>query len=77
MTLGNWECSFECKKCFWELSDSQKFYSYGVCPYCGHSSNSTICSTRKRIRTWRWDTKIPWYLKLFGYKDKGHWEYKE
>lgn len=27
------------------MSNHEKMYSHGVCPYCGNDNNSTICDT--------------------------------
>ncbi len=38
---------YRCVKCDTVLIDHEVFYSAGVCPYCGHINNSTICDVRK------------------------------
>src|SRR5690606_9407902 len=37
-----------CVKCDAVLSTQERFYRGGVCVYCGHISNSTICDTVKK-----------------------------
>ena len=47
-----------CLKCEVRLSNHDRMYSHGVCPYCGYSSDSNICDCTKRV------VKLPekkWY----------------
>ena len=45
MRESNWYGIPVCTECNKRLSDSQKMYSSGICPYCGHNSNGTVCDT--------------------------------
>ena len=38
-----------CVKCNHKISDFKKYYSGGVCPYCGKGNNSTIVNTYKKV----------------------------
>lgn len=44
--VAGWKCS----KCLVPLSDNQRMYSHGVCPFCGYDSDSTICNTETVVR---------------------------
>ena len=48
-----------CIKCDKRIHDHDRSYNSGICPKCGHDSNSTICDT-KTIPTRRTDN-IPWW----------------
>ena len=48
---GRYVAFFTCVECGKELSSDAVMYSDGVCPRCGHSSQSTVCDviTNKRF----------------------------
>ena len=49
MEYSKWKSKAVCIKCEHEMDECDKYYSDGVCPYCGLDDNSTICSTRNVI----------------------------
>lgn len=49
MRIGDWYGIDVCVKCHKELTDNQRYYSKGICPFCGESSNSTIVDTMKVV----------------------------
>lgn len=49
VTEGKWQASWVCTECNEPLSWNEKMYSYGVCPYCGHHSNSTVCDVVTKV----------------------------
>ena len=42
---GKWIARYECVACHHVLTNYEKMHSHGVCPYCGHNANSTVCDT--------------------------------
>ncbi len=58
MKISNWYPIQVCIKCKCTLSDHKEFYSRGVCPFCGHNSESTICNTKtlviREIKHYKW-----------------------
>ena len=38
-----------CVQCDKRLGTYHEMYSGGICPHCGHNSNSTICRTKTRV----------------------------
>lgn len=44
-----WRSINVCVECEHQLDRHDEFYSRGVCPHCGCSSDTTICNTRKVI----------------------------
>jgi predicted RNA-binding Zn-ribbon protein involved in translation (DUF1610 family) len=49
MRESDWYGINVCVKCEGRLKYSQKMYSDGVCPKCGHVTIGTICETNKVI----------------------------
>jgi hypothetical protein len=45
---GRWYSTDWCKECNSRFCGSDLAYSGGVCPYCGHNSNSTMCDWKTR-----------------------------
>ena len=43
--IGGWYRGFKCVSCKEKLSWYQVMDSFGTCPFCGHSSESTVVST--------------------------------
>lgn len=60
VTKSNWFGIHCCVACSTSLCTEEKYYSDGICPYCGHITKSTICDTvvviAREIRT-----SYPWY----------------
>jgi DNA-directed RNA polymerase subunit RPC12/RpoP len=46
----SYEAYYVCAKCKKELTDHQRSYSSGVCPYCGHVKPGTFCEVYKKSR---------------------------
>lgn len=42
---GKWKAVYECVGCHHVLTHFEKMHSSGVCPYCGHNADSTVCKT--------------------------------
>jgi predicted RNA-binding Zn-ribbon protein involved in translation (DUF1610 family) len=74
-TRGKWHAAYFCVACGEELSSDEVMYSSGVCPWCGHVSNTTVCRTETRVRRWV-GGGVPWWHRLLGWVT-GHWEYRE
>ena len=58
MKESEWYCIDVCIKCEKRLSNNEVMYRSGVCPKCGHQTNSTMCQTKKvvlkEIRHHKW-----------------------
>jgi hypothetical protein len=63
-------CCVDCER---RLTDDEILYSGGVCPYCGFTSQSTVCMTATRVAYWVWDCRPRWWQ--FWKKGCGHWEW--
>lgn len=49
MEESNWYGIDVCVECDKKLSDRQRGYSGGICPFCGHNSYGTFCITNTVI----------------------------
>jgi len=67
------QIAYFCVECEHELSDKERSYSKGVCPYCGHIEPGTICATTEKARQFIRYRK-PWWM--FWSDPKGFWRYK-
>lgn len=47
---GEWHRIIKCIRCGDEMSNHQRMYSNGICPYCGLDDLSTICNTYNQIQ---------------------------
>lgn len=57
-TRGRWVAVHHCANCEHILDMDERFYSGGVCPFCGFDSHSTICNTKNRPV---WVAHRPWW----------------
>jgi hypothetical protein len=73
--MNKWEVAYFCSACKTELSFGVVMGSHGICPYCGHNDNSTVCDHITKVRRWIWLDRPPWYLRLL-LPSRGRWEYK-
>jgi len=71
----DWRAFYFCVKCEQELKGSEKMHNCGVCPHCGHDSNSTICNTKTRVARWVTTYRPPWWV--FWESPEVHLEFKE
>lgn len=60
----------KCNHCHCYLSENQRAYSHGVCPNCGHDSDSTFVDTYKEIGYWKVSPGITFWAWLFGTEDR-------
>ncbi len=44
---SKWMTWHTCSKCNHELTRREIMYSYGTCPYCGYTVNSTVLDYKK------------------------------
>lgn len=42
-----YKAQYTCIACSHVLSDRERCYHDGVCPFCGHVTNGTVCDTDK------------------------------
>lgn len=58
MRESDWYKLSVCSKCEHTLSDRAEYYGNGICPHCGHDSDSTICDTKyvilKETKHYNW-----------------------
>jgi len=57
---SNWYGLDVCISCESRLYNKQKNYNGGICPYCGHDSDGTICDTQKIIL--KRISRRPWWM---------------
>lgn len=43
---------YKCVECKTYMSDHTVSYSDGVCPYCGHKTDSTFCEVTEEVGEW-------------------------
>lgn len=73
-----WQRIACCVECGTPLDEEEEYYSEGVCPYCGHDDDSTICATKVRAARWVVDYEPSWWRRIFFWEtSKGHWEFKK
>ncbi len=47
---GKWEYYHACSMCEKAITERIVYYGGGVCPHCGHNTNSSVCDYRKVVR---------------------------
>lgn len=69
---GEWKTAFFCVACCREMTQHQKMYSLGRCPFCGYKGQNagTIVDTTEKAK--RFVRTAPWW-KFWG--QVGHWEF--
>lgn len=66
-----------CAKCDPSGGHMTEMYSGGVCPYCGHNGNSTVCDTVTKAARWVYDFYPSWWEWVVQWKgSRGHWDFK-
>lgn len=64
---GLWHAHHICKNCKGEMTEHQRKWSFGVCPYCAYCDGSTVCDTDTVAMKWVPVERAWWQLwKTFG-----------
>lgn len=72
MRYGPWRAVYSCVECGEEMSDGDRMYSDGACPFCGVISGVTIVACRRRTGRYAYRSFLGW---LFGVG--GAWEWRK
>lgn len=56
LRVSLWHGVRVCSECYVHLNNGIYYYNHGICPFCGHNSNGTICDSFDAI-----------YRKVFTY----------
>lgn len=68
---GSWYKINVCIKCHNKLGDYTMMYSSGVCPDCGHDSDSTICDTKTIVARKIYKWVFICFPVIVGYEGRG------